>query len=165
MKGMKIMGSELFFRCETCGNIVALIKVGGGELVCCGDPMIQLTPNSTDAAKEKHVPVTTITGDYLNATIGSVLHPMTSEHFIEWIAFAAENRLEIIFLKPDNKPKARFIFHPSIEDAKIVNFDDNEDEVPNCEGGSCNFSYNEVADNNVIIYAYCNLHGLWKADI
>ncbi|MFO7881983.1 MAG: desulfoferrodoxin FeS4 iron-binding domain-containing protein [Kosmotogaceae bacterium] len=25
--------------CEICGNVVEVKKVGGGELVCCGEPM------------------------------------------------------------------------------------------------------------------------------
>lgn len=28
------------FKCDICGNIVEIQKVGGGELVCCGKPMI-----------------------------------------------------------------------------------------------------------------------------
>ncbi|MBW3010895.1 desulfoferrodoxin FeS4 iron-binding domain-containing protein [Candidatus Woesearchaeota archaeon] len=27
------------FLCEICGNKVKVTKVGGGELVCCGQPM------------------------------------------------------------------------------------------------------------------------------
>ena len=27
------------FKCDICGNIVEVQKVGGGELVCCGKPM------------------------------------------------------------------------------------------------------------------------------
>ena len=27
------------FRCEICGNVVVVKKVGGGEPVCCGQPM------------------------------------------------------------------------------------------------------------------------------
>ena len=27
------------FKCDICGNIVEVVKVGGGELVCCGKPM------------------------------------------------------------------------------------------------------------------------------
>jgi desulfoferrodoxin-like iron-binding protein len=26
-------------RCEICGNVVEVKEVGGGELVCCGEPM------------------------------------------------------------------------------------------------------------------------------
>lgn len=28
------------FKCEICGNVVEVKEVGGGELVCCGEPMI-----------------------------------------------------------------------------------------------------------------------------
>lgn len=27
------------FECSICGNIVEVVNVGGGELVCCGKPM------------------------------------------------------------------------------------------------------------------------------
>ena len=28
------------FVCEICGNVVEVTEVGGGELVCCGEPMV-----------------------------------------------------------------------------------------------------------------------------
>ncbi|WP_298665112.1 desulfoferrodoxin FeS4 iron-binding domain-containing protein [uncultured Methanofollis sp.] len=28
------------FICEICGNVVEVREVGGGELVCCGEPMV-----------------------------------------------------------------------------------------------------------------------------
>lgn len=27
------------YKCNVCGNEVTVTKVGGGELVCCGQPM------------------------------------------------------------------------------------------------------------------------------
>lgn len=27
------------FKCEICGNVVEVKEAGGGELVCCGEPM------------------------------------------------------------------------------------------------------------------------------
>ncbi len=27
------------YKCNVCGNEVVVTKVGGGELVCCGQPM------------------------------------------------------------------------------------------------------------------------------
>jgi desulfoferrodoxin-like iron-binding protein len=27
------------YECEICGNVVVVKAVGGGELVCCGEPM------------------------------------------------------------------------------------------------------------------------------
>ena len=50
------MDNALFYRCERCGNIVALVNVGGGTLSCCGQEMTKLIANSTDAAQEKHEP-------------------------------------------------------------------------------------------------------------
>ena len=29
------------FVCEICGNVVEVTEVGGGELVCCGEPMVE----------------------------------------------------------------------------------------------------------------------------
>ena len=65
-----------FYRCDICGNLVELIEDGGGELVCCGEPMRLLEANTTDAATEKHVPVCTRDGNALHVVVGSVAHPM-----------------------------------------------------------------------------------------
>ncbi len=27
------------YKCNVCGNEILVVKVGGGELVCCGQPM------------------------------------------------------------------------------------------------------------------------------
>jgi len=45
------------YKCMKCGNIVEVLHEGAGELVCCGEPMKLLTENTSDGAKEKHVPV------------------------------------------------------------------------------------------------------------
>lgn len=119
-----------FYRCEKCGNIVALLEVGGGTLTCCGQAMTKLVVNSTDAAQEKHVPVVTREGGKIKVEVGSTLHPMLPEHYIEWIAFVAEDKVQFTFLKPGEEPKAEF---------------------DNAESGT--------------VYAYCNLHGLWDADL
>jgi desulfoferrodoxin-like iron-binding protein len=29
------------YHCEICGNVVEVKVVGGGELVCCGEPMVR----------------------------------------------------------------------------------------------------------------------------
>ncbi|HII95813.1 MAG TPA: desulfoferrodoxin FeS4 iron-binding domain-containing protein [Methanofastidiosum sp.] len=28
------------YKCEICGNVVEVLEAGGGELICCGEPMI-----------------------------------------------------------------------------------------------------------------------------
>ena len=74
------MNEVMFYRCERCGNIVVLVKLGGGTLSCCGQDMTKLIANSTDAAKEKHVPVVTNEDGKIKVAVGSTAHPMTNEH-------------------------------------------------------------------------------------
>lgn len=102
------MSEVAFYRCELCGNMVALIKKGGGTLTCCGQEMTKLEANTTDAAQEKHVPVVTREGGKIKVSVGSVLHPMLPEHHIEWIALVTDDRVEIAYLKPGMEPKAEF---------------------------------------------------------
>lgn len=97
-----------FFRCELCGNITALIKAGGGELSCCGQPMKLLEPNFTEASTEKHIPVVTVEEGKAIVEVGSAPHPMTKEHYIEWIFLCSENKGQRIELKPGDEPKAVF---------------------------------------------------------
>jgi len=76
---------QQIYRCARCGNVVELIHNGMGYLICCGEPMIRVEENVTDAAIEKHVPVIEQRGDAVTVTVGSVAHPMEESHFIEWI--------------------------------------------------------------------------------
>ena len=36
------------YKCNICGNIVEVLHVGAGELVCCGEPMELLEEKSED---------------------------------------------------------------------------------------------------------------------
>lgn len=96
------------YKCSKCGNIVEMIHVGGGELVCCGVPMDLLEENSTDAATEKHVPVIERTSDSVKVSVGSVLHPMAEDHYIEWIELLADDQVLRQNLKPGDEPIAVF---------------------------------------------------------
>lgn len=102
------MAAVEFYRCEKCGNFVALIKKGGGTLVCCDQKMTHLVPNTSDGAKEKHVPVITRENGKIKVAVGSTLHPMVPEHHIEWIALVADDRVEFKYLKPGEEPIAEF---------------------------------------------------------
>lgn len=77
-----------FYICNHCGNIIAYVKSSGVPVVCCGEKMQELVPNTTDAAVEKHVPVIQIDGSKVTVTVGSAEHPMIPEHYIQWIALA-----------------------------------------------------------------------------
>lgn len=96
------------YKCEHCGNIVEIIHAGGAPLFCCGEPMKQLTENTVDAAKEKHVPVIEISDGVVKVTVGSVLHPMEEKHYIEWIELVADGKVYRQALKPGDVPTATF---------------------------------------------------------
>ena len=96
------------YKCEVCGNVVEVLHEGVGELVCCGQPMKLLDEKTADATTEKHVPVIEkIDGGY-KVTVGSTLHPMVEEHYIEWIELIADGKAYRQFLKPGDAPEAVF---------------------------------------------------------
>ena len=74
-----------FYRCKHCGNIIAYINDSGVPVMCCGEKMEAIEPNTTDAAGEKHVPVVYTDGNTVMVSVGSVEHPMLEEHYIQWI--------------------------------------------------------------------------------
>lgn len=95
------------YKCEVCGNIVEVLHEAGGTLVCCGQNMKLMDENTIDAAKEKHVPV--IEGSKVK--VGSVPHPMETEHYIEWIEATSEKgEVSKLFLSPGDKAEAEFPF-------------------------------------------------------
>lgn len=96
------------YKCEICGNIVEMLHEGAGELVCCGEPMKLYEENAVDAAVEKHVPVKEATDHGLKVKVGSVAHPMTEEHYIEWIEVVADGKAYREFLNPGDAPEATF---------------------------------------------------------
>ena len=96
------------FKCEVCGHIVEVLHEGVGELVCCGQPMKLMTENTTDASKEKHVPVVEKVPGGIKVKIGSVAHPMEEKHYIEWIEVIADGKAYRQFLAPGQAPEAVF---------------------------------------------------------
>ncbi|MEL4106329.1 desulfoferrodoxin family protein [Oscillospiraceae bacterium WX1] len=97
-----------FFVCKHCGNLVGLILASGKPLSCCGDEMTALEPNTVDASREKHVPVVAVSGNKVTVTVGSVLHPMTEEHYIMWVYLQTASGGQRKCLKPGDKPEAVF---------------------------------------------------------
>jgi superoxide reductase len=96
--------------CELCGNVVEVVKHGGGKLVCCGQAMTLKTANTVDAAKEKHVPVISIDGNKITVTVGSTAHPMQDDHWITWIEVIEGERVKRQYLKSGDEPKATFCY-------------------------------------------------------
>lgn len=96
------------YKCGVCGNIIEVLYSGGGELVCCGQPMEVLKEHTQEELKEKHLPVASRESGDLNVKVGSVAHPMEEKHFIEWIQVIAGEQVIRKFLYPGAEPSAVF---------------------------------------------------------
>ena len=143
------------YKCEVCGNIVEVLHIGVGELVCCGQPMKLMVAKAKDEGQEKPSVVPSLTSDRTmedkhvpvikelpaNAcqgkdgvviVVGEVEHPMEEAHYIEWIEIIAEDgKRGKKFLQPGDKPEAEFYTRKKIIGAR----------------------------------AYCNVHGLWEMNV
>jgi superoxide reductase len=97
------------YRCSHCKlQLEVTAEAGVPAPICCGEPMSLQVANTQDAAKEKHVPVLETPGDGILVKVGSVAHPMTEEHYIEWVCLETEHGIQYAHLNPDDKPKAKF---------------------------------------------------------
>jgi superoxide reductase len=111
------------FKCPYCGNIITVMNDGGGELVCCGKPMLLLVAGENDtAAKEKHIPVVTVLGEVIEVAVGSVAHPMTPEHYIQWIAVVTDSEVYTKYLTPADAPKAVFALPVGTTDFAVYEY-------------------------------------------
>ena len=128
-----MMKQVRYLLCKHCHNLVQVVQDAGVPIVCCGEPMTELVPNSTDAAGEKHVPVVEVQGNQVIVNIGSVAHPMTEAHLITWVCLETAQGWQRKPLTANDAPSVVFA----------------------------------LADGDSVktAYAYCNLHGLWKADV
>ena len=96
------------YKCEVCGNMVEMVHASAGELVCCNQPMKLCVENTSDGAKEKHVPVVEKVNGGFKVKVGSVAHPMEEKHYIEWVELIADGKSYKQFLKPGEAPEAFF---------------------------------------------------------
>ena len=105
------------------------------DLVCCGNPLKAIAQNTVDAAKEKHVPVATYDAakNEVHVSVGSVAHPMTEEHLIEYIILVTKKGVQRVDLTATDAPEVTF---------RLMD-----------------------GDTPVKVLEYCNLHGLWQAEI
>ncbi|MDR0591535.1 MAG: desulfoferrodoxin Dfx [Candidatus Nomurabacteria bacterium] len=98
-----------FYKCKHCGNMFAVVYDAGVTPQCCGEDMTEMQAASTDGALEKHVPVIVRDGYKVLVKVGSESHPMTPEHYIEWVAAQCAGKFQLIQLKPGDAPEAEFM--------------------------------------------------------
>ncbi len=97
-----------FYVCEHCGNIIAMIRDAGVPVYCCGEKMQKIEPGVTEASGEKHAPVYELDGKTVHVRVGSVAHPMSQEHYIQWICLETRNGVQYRVLTPADKPETCF---------------------------------------------------------
>ena len=93
-----------FYICRHCGNLVHMIHDAGVPMICCGQKMDELLPNTVEASSEKHLPALTVEDGAVHVNVGSINHPMIPEHYIEWIYVQTENGGHLKSLKPGDDP-------------------------------------------------------------
>ena len=76
-----------FYICEHCGNLITTIHNAGVPLVCCGEKMKELLPNTVEASGEKHLPVAELSGSTLTVTVGAVEHPIYNINQVNTLLF------------------------------------------------------------------------------
>ena len=125
-------GNQKFFICKHCGNLIGLIDNKGVPMVCCGEKMTELVPNTVEASVEKHLPVVTAVDEGFRVQIGGAPHPMEEAHHIAFVYVETVRGGQRKCLKVGEEPTAAFSFSD---------------------------------DSPVAVYAYCNIHGLWKTEV
>lgn len=106
-----------FFKCRHCGKIIAVVNERNVPTICCGEPMSEMVPNTSDGAFEKHIPVYEVKDNVVTVTVGEVKHPMMENHYIEWIAIETNFGNQRKVLKPGEEPVAKFAL---LEGEKII---------------------------------------------
>lgn len=99
---------KAFYYCEVCGNVVEVVNDGAGTLVCCNQPMKLVDTKTADSSTEKHVPVIEKIENGYRVYVGSTLHPMVEEHYIQWIELIADGKSYRQYFKPGDVPEAFF---------------------------------------------------------
>ena len=105
-----------FYRCSHCGKLIVMFDKMDIPTICCGEPMKELTANTSDAAFEKHVPVIEEKDNVVTVRVGEVAHPMLPEHFISLIVLHTDQGYKVKHLKAGEAPLATF----AIMDNEIV---------------------------------------------
>lgn len=127
------------YHCPICDNIVEVLHEGAA-VSCCGRQMELMQGNSTDIAREKHVPVIEIVDGGFRVTVGATKHPMVADHYIQWIELHTPMCVLRRELHPGENSQATF----------LIDLDTAYGEMTSMHG-----------IGQVFAREYCNIHGLW----
>lgn len=127
------------YKCNICGNVIEVLHIGPGELICCNQPMELMALKNKEEGTEKHLPIieelpanVCRDKDGFKIRVGKEEHPMEDNHYIEWIEInTIDGKSGKKFLKPKDKPESDFYTRMKV----------------------------------TAIRTYCNVHGLWETKI
>ena len=111
-----------FYKCEHCGNIAVKVVDHNVPLFCCGEKMVELVADSTDAATEKHVPAVTREEGHLHVNVGSVDHPMLPEPWIQFICLVTDKGYEVHPLAPETPPATDFFVAEGVQPLRVYEY-------------------------------------------
>ena len=97
-----------FYRCEECGHMAVSVDATEHPLTCCGEKLKEVTAAEHDGAVEKHLPVVERGQGEIKVQVGSVIHPMTEEHHIEFIVLETDCGFTLRRLPWDGEPIVHF---------------------------------------------------------
>lgn len=126
----------VFYKCPICGNVM-MVMVGSGVVpVCCGKPMEKMEPNVTDAKTEAHVPA--VTCKEVCKTPTPCYEVCVS---VGSMPHPMTEEHHICFIYMATKCGGEMKILKTGHDAKAVFYTTSEPTA---------------------VFAYCNLHNLWK---
>lgn len=99
---------QQFYECGHCGNMIAYVRDSGFPVICCGEEMREVIPGAIDASPEKHIPEYSVKNGIVTVDVGSILHPMSEEHHIEWISIQTRYGNQRKELCPTGEPGISF---------------------------------------------------------
>ena len=99
---------QQFYECSHCGNMIAFVKDSGFPVICCDKEMHEVIPGAIDASTENHIPAYSVKDGIVTVAVGSMLHPMTEEHHIEWISLQTKYGNQRKELCPEGEPCVNF---------------------------------------------------------
>ena len=102
------MSKTKFYYCSVCGNIIEKVHDSGNDLECCGRTMMELEAGTSDGKVEYHVPICSVDGNLVKVKIGAEPHPMTNDHFIQWVEITTDKGVARKYLEPSDTPEVHF---------------------------------------------------------
>lgn len=96
------------YGCGKCGNVIEIHHAADGTLKCCDEDMKLLEEKTAIKSTDGHAPKVHESEGTYSVTVGSSLHPLLENLYIEWVQMVTKKQVMTQFLKPGDEPVAVF---------------------------------------------------------